>query len=239
MCCHGDTNSCSHVDPQWTTRPRYHCSHIPTEIKVTQNLHIHTERKVTESTIKCKMLTQKRLLNFSQRDQKNIWFISHSKWQKNCTNICLSTASPSIHGRSFLFIYHALRQDAGMYTCIAENPAGIATASAPVLMKGDYFDRRTSHTNGHWYRSNHKANQMAILNSFNNSYSSLVFQSLPRCRSRTVMPRSVWLIKWCWPALWVGTRTPTSGGPRMAGPWSSVIELYSSSMDHWLYMIPR
>ncbi|XP_048772936.2 hemicentin-1-like isoform X2 [Ostrea edulis] len=44
-------------------------------------------------------------------------------------------ASPSIHGRSFLFIYHALRQDAGMYTCIAENPAGIATASAPVLMK--------------------------------------------------------------------------------------------------------
>ncbi|XP_062570988.1 hemicentin-1-like isoform X1 [Saccostrea cucullata] len=44
-------------------------------------------------------------------------------------------ASPSINGRSFLYIYHALRQDAGMYTCIAENPAGIDTASAPVLMK--------------------------------------------------------------------------------------------------------
>nr|XP_022322237.1 hemicentin-1-like isoform X1 [Crassostrea virginica] len=44
-------------------------------------------------------------------------------------------AFPSINGRSFLHIHHALRQDAGMYTCIAENPAGIATASTPILMK--------------------------------------------------------------------------------------------------------
>lgn len=53
------------------------------------------------------------------------------------TRAWLFSASPSKNGRSFLHIHHALRQDAGMYTCIAENPAGLVTASAPVLMKGD------------------------------------------------------------------------------------------------------
>jgi hypothetical protein len=126
MCCHGDTNTCSHVDPQWTTRPRY-----------------------LKSTIECKTFIQKIVQPYSLSAIYPLMDQSFpSLMTKKITNICLLTASPSIHGRSFLFIYHALRQDAGMYTCIAENPAGIATASAPVLMKGEYFDLRTSQTNG-------------------------------------------------------------------------------------------
>lgn len=59
-------------------------------------------------------------------------------------------------------------------------------------------------------------------------------QYLPRSPSLTVMPRSVWLTRWCWPALWVGTLTLTSDGPRMGALWSSVTESSSYLMVHLL-----
>ena len=51
------------------------------------------------------------------------------------------SASRSINGRSNLLIHYAVREDAGLYMCKAENPAGNVTASATVLMKG-----RVKHT---------------------------------------------------------------------------------------------
>ncbi|XP_076093735.1 hemicentin-1-like isoform X1 [Mytilus galloprovincialis] len=41
----------------------------------------------------------------------------------------------SYHGRSRLIIRNAIEQDAGMYTCIAKNPAGMDTVSVSVVMK--------------------------------------------------------------------------------------------------------
>ncbi|XP_033761247.1 hemicentin-1-like [Pecten maximus] len=53
------------------------------------------------------------------------------RWEKNGLPV---EDKQNIGGRSLLIVNSARREDGGLYTCIAENPAGIDTASATVLM---------------------------------------------------------------------------------------------------------
>ncbi|XP_060069782.1 hemicentin-1-like [Ylistrum balloti] len=53
------------------------------------------------------------------------------RWEKNGQPV---EDKQNIGGRSLLIVNSARREDGGLYTCIAENPAGVDTASATVIM---------------------------------------------------------------------------------------------------------
>lgn len=50
----------------------------------------------------------------------------------------LFSAPPSLNGASTITVRNAMKEDAGVYTCVATNPANDqqVTASAKVLIKG-------------------------------------------------------------------------------------------------------
>lgn len=52
-------------------------------------------------------------------------------------DLCFTKAPPSVNGRSKYTVRSAYREDAGRYTCIAENPAGLEQTSNTVLVKGE------------------------------------------------------------------------------------------------------
>ena len=47
-----------------------------------------------------------------------------------------------MNGRSIFTIQNVRREDGGMYTCIAQNPAGEAQTFAMVIVKGKFLKER-------------------------------------------------------------------------------------------------